>query len=306
LASILTFNFNNLFTRIFYKISAIWLGFAFYLFLASCLYYLIPLENFRNLYFIVAIIVSIYGVIHARTILVKNISVILPNLPTEWLHKKAVFVSDIHLGAVYGQGFVKKIVNKINEINPDIVFIGGDLYDGVKVNESAVIKPFGLLRPVLGTYFITGNHEEFRDDKHFLNAIKDIGIRVLNNEMVMIDGLQLIGVDDRDSTNAKTFEKILSDFKIDKNKPSILLKHQPFQLPEAAKAGISLQISGHTHRAQVFPLNIFTKIIYKGYDYGFKMWDKMIVYTSSGVGTWGPPLRVGSDSEIVVFKFSVK
>ena len=152
--------------------------------------------------------------------------------------------------------------------------------------------------------FITGNHEEFRNDKHFLDAIKNVGIRVLNNEMVVVDGLQIIGVDDRDSTNRVKFESVLSALNIDKNKPSILLKHQPFQLDEAANAGISIQISGHTHKAQVFPLNIFTQLIFKGYDYGLKMYDKMIVYTSSGVGTWGPPLRVGSDSEIVVFKFT--
>jgi predicted MPP superfamily phosphohydrolase len=119
----------------------------------------------------------------------------------------------------------------------------------------------------------------------------------------MINDLQLIGVDDRDSINAIKFQTILSNLKIDKNKPAILLKHQPSQLNIAENAGISLQISGHTHRAQIFPLNIFTNLIFKGYDYGLRRWNKMIVYTSSGVGTWGPPMRVGSDSEIAVFEF---
>ena len=81
------------------------------------------------------------------------------------------------------------------------------------------------------------------------------------------------------------------------------MKHQPFQLAQAAQVGISFQISGHTHQAQMFPLDIFTSLIYKGYDYGFHKVDKMDVFTSSGVGTWGPPMRVGSDSEIVVFNF---
>jgi predicted MPP superfamily phosphohydrolase len=314
LVSVLTFFSNNLFTQISYTAVAIWLGFAFYLFLASLVVDLtslilqifhinISLNNFNIFCIFLAVLVSIYGVFHARKILVKNIEVKLPNLPAEWQGRKVIFISDIHLGAVNGQSFSKKIVDKINKINPDIIFIGGDLYDGVKVDEAAVVEPFKFLRPKFGTYFVTGNHEEFRDDKHFLDAIKNAGMNVLNNEMVVVDGLQLVGVDDRDSTNAEKFKDILANLNIEKNKPSILLKHQPLQLQIAADAGILMQISGHTHKAQVFPLNIFTKLIFKGYDYGLHYFEKMAVFTSSGIGTWGPPLRVGSDSEIVVFTF---
>jgi hypothetical protein len=314
-ASVISSFFNNLFIKIYYTVSAIWLGLAFYLFLASCLYVLVTFifrifgtdtsfEWFGILCIAIALVVSIYGVVHARTILVKNVNVTLPNLPSSWKNKKAVYISDVHLGAIYGEDFSKAIVEKINKINPDIVFMGGDLYDGVKVDEKEVIKPFADLHPTLGTYFVTGNHEEFRDVTHFLEPIKNIGINVLNDQMVTIDGLQLIGVDDRDSINAVKFQTILANLNINKNEPSILLKHQPLQLDESAQAGISLQISGHTHKAQVFPLNFFTSMIFKGYDYGLKMYDNMAVYTSSGVGTWGPPLRVGSDSEIVVFTFS--
>jgi predicted MPP superfamily phosphohydrolase len=317
LASILVSSFNNLFTRIYYTISAIWLGVAFYLFLASCMYVLMifilrifgvntSLEWFGILFIALALIVSIYGVVHARNIVVKNVNVVLPNLPISWQGKKAVYISDVHLGAIYGEDFSESIVEKINKINPDIVFIGGDLYDGVKVNETEVVKPFTDLHPALGTYFVTGNHEEFRDVTHYLEVVKNAGVIVLNDQMVTIDGLQLVGVDDRDSTNPAKFQAILAGLNINKNEPSILLKHQPLQLDEAAQAGISLQISGHTHKAQVFPLNIFTHMMFKGYDYGLKMYKDMAVYTSSGVGTWGPPLRVGSDSEIVVFTFTAK
>ncbi|MDR3519514.1 MAG: metallophosphoesterase [Candidatus Pacebacteria bacterium] len=314
LSSVFNFNFNNLFTRIYYRISAAWLGMAFYLFLVSCLYVLalsvLPtssvsiLNNFGILFFALAVVVSIYGFFHARNILIKNVNIVLPNLPKGWEGKKAVFISDIHLGAVNGENFAKKIVTKINELNPEMVLIGGDLYDGVKVNELAIVKPFADLHPTLGTYFVTGNHEEFRDNSLYLKAIRNIGISVLTNEILTINGLQLVGVDDRDSINAEKFKVILENLKIDKNKPTILLKHQPLQLDIAEKAGINLQISGHTHKAQVFPLNISTHFIFKGYDYGFRMLKKMAVYTSSGVGTWGPPLRVGSDSEIVVLTFT--
>src|ERR1035437_271980 len=314
IASILTFYFNNSFTSFLYTISASWIGFAIYLFLFSCLFFLvlgilqifnlnITTQYFGILCLLLAIIFGVYGIIHARQIIIKDINVTIPNLPVDWQGKKAVWISDLHLGAVYDKNFAQNIVTKINEINPDILFIVGDLYDGTKTDETDIIKPFKKLHPALGTYFITGNHEEFRNNKIYLDAIKNIGIHVLNNEMTTIDGVQLIGVDDKDSTNITEFNIILSSLNIDKSKPSILLKHQPSQLAEAAKAGISFQISGHTHKAQMFPLNIFTSLIYKGYDYGFHKVDKMDVFTSSGVGTWGPPMRVGSDAEIVVFNF---
>lgn len=314
LASILSSYFDNSFSRIFYKASAIWLGLATYLFLASCFYVLLTqifklfsigtsMEWLGILFFVLAIITSVYGVIHARSLVIKNIDVTLPNLPTSWQGKRAVWISDIHLGAIYDEDFLKNIVVKINEINPDIVFIGGDLYDGTKVDTVEIIKPLADLHPTLGKYFITGNHEEFRNNTTYLEAVRSVGVRALNNEIVNVNDLQLIGVDDRDSINTEKFKSILANLNINKNKTSILLKHQPFQLAEAEKAGVSFQISGHTHRAQMFPLNIFTNLIYKGYDYGLKRYNNMAVYTSSGVGTWGPPLRVGSDSEIVIFNF---
>ena len=313
-ASVLTFYFNNSFTRVYYTVSASWLGFAAYLFMASCVYALvllvarffspdISLAWFGIICVALALVTGIYGLIHARYIYVKEVAVSLPQLPSEWKGKRAVWISDIHLGAVHGEDFATEIVDKINRINPDIVFVGGDLYDGVKVDEADMVKPFAVLHPALGTYFITGNHEEFRDNGAYLKAVRDIGMRVLNDEMVNVGGVQIIGVDDKDSIDAVKFQTILSGFNIDKTRPAILLKHQPSQLDIAAAAGISLQISGHTHRAQIFPLNLFTSLIFKGYDYGLNKWDNMAVYTSSGVGTWGPPMRVGSDSEIVVFIF---
>ncbi len=317
LSSGLSFFSDNFFVQIYYTLSAYWISLASYLFIASALYglvhlifrYLRPeasLSWFGIILFALAIIATVYGLIHARSLYVKNVDINLPQLPQEWQGKKAVWISDIHLGAVYGKDFSDKIVSKINEINPDIVFVGGDLYDGVKVDEQDIIKPLAELHASLGTFFITGNHEEFRDDSLFLKAVRDVGMRVLNNEMVNVSGLQIIGVDDRDSLSAVKFGGILKSFNIDASKPSILLKHQPSGLDIAEKAGISFQISGHTHKAQFFPLNIFTHLIFKGYDYGLNKWGNMLEFTSSGVGTWGPPMRVGSDSEIVVFHFKAK
>jgi len=312
-ASILTFYFDNFFTRFLYTVSAVWLGIIVYLFLASCLYALAAFvvhafsRDFDMGWFgcaclVLALVVSVYGLVHARSIVVKDLPIKLDNLPSFWQGRKIVFVSDVHLGQVHLKSWATAVVAKINEQKPDIVFIGGDLYDGVKVDENDIISPFADIHSNFGTYFVTGNHEEFRDVGPYLQAIKSIGIKVLDNETSVVNGLQIVGVDDHDSSDPVKFKSILSGLNIDPAKPSILLKHQPSLLGIAEEAGISLQISGHTHRAQMFPLNIFTYMQFHGYDYGLKSFDKMQVYTSSGVGTWGPPLRVGSDSEIVVFE----
>lgn len=119
-----------------------------------------------------------------------------------------------------------------------------------------------------------------------------------------IDGLQIIGVDYYNASDRKQFSEILSKLAIDSARPAILLKHEPKDIDVARDAGISLQISGHTHRGQLWPFEYMATLVYKGFSYGLKSLGTMQVYVSSGVGTWGPPMRVGTDGEIVVFKFS--
>jgi predicted MPP superfamily phosphohydrolase len=294
-ANLIDSQYNNTFTRFFYIISASWYGFLLYLFLAVAIYSIVAvllssvipatiLAWFGKGLIALALVISVYGLWNAEQIYFTRYIVSLPGQPSAWVGKRVVWVSDIHLDQVHGVGYSKRIVSAIQKENPDIVIIGGDLYDGVKIDERAVIAPFKELKPAGGIYFIIGNHEEFGDKTNYVNAVKEAGIRVLNNEMINIEGVNIIGVDDRDSTNAKTFESILAGLNINKNVPTILLKHQPFQIDIAEKFGISMQISGHTHRAQVYPLSYITKLIFKGYDYGYKQYGNMQVFVSSRVG----------------------
>jgi uncharacterized protein len=253
---------------------------------------------------VIALVASIYGVFHAKDIHVKEIKVSLPDLPAAWIGRKAVWVSDLHLGQLHGPSFARKIVKKVNDLPHDIVFIGGDLFDGTSAPDlDGLIAPFKDLSAPLGVYFITGNHEEFGDSNRFVQAIKSIGMHVLQDKMTEIEGVQLVGVDYHNASDSRRFEKTLSELAIDQNKLSILLKHEPKDLYIAHEAGISLQISGHTHQAQMWPLGYLASLVYKGYAYGLKDFKDMQVYTSSGVGTWGPPMRVGTDAEVVVFTF---
>jgi predicted MPP superfamily phosphohydrolase len=310
-ASVLGNFYYNSFTRLYYKVSVVWMGLLAYLFMFLVVYGLsvallgqtLPLLGAICL--LSAVGVSVYGVIHARKIVVTEITVPIRNLPTLWQGKKVVWISDVHMGQILGPQFLTNVVNKINALTPDMVFIGGDLFDGTGAPDiRALIAPLANIKAPQGTYFITGNHEEFGGSNDtFISAVRAIGIKTLIDQMVVVDGLQLVGVDYMNASQREKFQEILERLSLDTKKPSLLLKHEPRDLDIAEGAGISFQISGHTHRAQMWPFRYITQRLYKGYDYGLKPYGKMQVYTSSGVGTWGPPLRVGTVSEIVFIKF---
>jgi predicted MPP superfamily phosphohydrolase len=207
------------------------------------------------------------------------------------------------LGQVRNFGFAQKIATMVQDLHPDIIFIGGDLYDAETVDVDKVIEPFSRISVPYGTYFITGNHEEFFDNTKYLQAVRRAGIRVLYNEKIELDGLQIIGVDYRDTRKDEAFRSILKKIGVDRQKPSILLKHTPFHLQAARDHGITFQLSGHTHQGQVFLFRFITSRVYQGYDYGLKWFEDLLVYTSSGAGTWGPPMRVDTKPEVVVITF---
>ena len=152
-------------------------------------------------------------------------------------------------------------------------------------------------------YFVAGNHEQFGDDTNFLQAIAGAGVRVLSNEKVEADGLQIIGVPYRSATQNGHLASTLQRVQLDRDRASILLMHAP-DYPEIAEAaGVSLQLSGHTHLGQFIPWSWLARRIYRQFVYGLSRIGKMQVFTSSGAGTWGPPLRLGSNPEIVVLEF---
>lgn len=312
-ASILAGRFSNIFIRAFYTISAVWTGVLLYLFLAVTIYGILTGILFvlgsgystlliGKILIVIALLTSAYGIINANNIVVTKYDVTIPNLPPSWRERQAVFVSDLHLGQINGKEFAGKINKKIAEINPDIVFDTGDLYDGVKVDAKDIISTL-TFRPKLGTYFVSGNHEEYGDTVSFIKSIKEEGMVVLNDEKIDVEGVDIVGADYPTTTRADKFKEIIDRIGISKDKPTILLKHVPQNLDIPDTAGVDLALSGHTHRAQVWPLSYITKYVFKGYDYGLKKFGEMQQLTTSGAGTWGPPLRVGTKAEIVLITF---
>ncbi len=178
-----------------------------------------------------------------------------------------------------------------------------DLYDGTAIDAAKAAEPLRALRAPQGTYFVAGNHEQFGDDSRYLQAVSSAGVRVLHNEKVDADQLQIVGVPYNHATHDEHFQKVLRLIGVDRNRASILLTHAPDRPHIAEKEGISLQVSGHTHVGQFFPWTWMARRIYRQFVYGLSRIGKMLVYTSSGAGTWGPPLRLGSSPEIVFFQF---
>jgi uncharacterized protein len=249
------------------------------------------------------LLAGIGAIVNASWTRVVRVTVKLPNLPPAWRGRTAALVSDLHLGHVRNSGFLRRIVRKLSQLRPDVLFIPGDMYDGTAVDLSRLAKPWAKFFAPLGSYFITGNHEQFTSPGKYLDAVRQSGIRVLENEKIVLDGLQIVGVHYHDSTNVERFRSILRQVALDRNVASILLVHNPNHLPVAAEAGISLQLSGHTHRGQFFPFTAIVSRIYGKFAYGFNRFGDLAVYTSCGAGTWGPPMRLGSNPEIVLIQF---
>ena len=311
LTSFLAFRYSNLLIRFVYTAAASWLGVLYLFILASALCWIfygvaklihLPLDQKLLIEILIgiALVASFYGFVNAGVIRTTRVNIQLSHLPGQWKGKKAVWISDTHLGQVRNYGFARRIAAKLKDLHPDIVFIGGDLYDGVAVDLDKTIEPFSQISAPYGTYFITGNHEEFSDNAPYLRAVRRAGIHVLYNEKVELDGLQIIGVDYRDSRKEEDFRAILKKVGIDSDKPSILLKHAPLNLRVAREQGISLLLSGHSHQGQVLLFRLITSKVYRGYDCGLKWFGDLLVYTSSGAGTWGPPMRIDTKPEIVV------
>ena len=313
-AALLGFYFSNRVVTMLYKLAAVWLGMLNFLFWAACLCWLTALGLWaagfaanRTLIgaslFSLAVLAAVYGLLNARWIQVRRVGVTLPGLPGSWRGRTALVVSDLHLGHINGVRFCQRIVKLGAGLRPDIVFLPGDLFDGTKADARRLAAPFRGLAAPLGLYYSSGNHDEFGDAEQYAEVLAEAGIRVLANEKVVVDGMQIAGVPYGDSTYPMRLRATLSSLQLDPGKASILLNHVPNRLPIVEQAGVSLQLSGHTHGGQVFPFTWMTRRVFGKFTYGLQRFGGMQVYTSSGVGTWGPPMRVGTQPEIVLLRF---
>jgi uncharacterized protein len=244
-----------------------------------------------------------YGVWNASHPRVENITVKIKNLPPEWRGRTLVQITDLHLGLILGPAFLEGVVQQVNAQSPAAVLITGDLFDGDDRGLDRFTGPLNAINAPLGVYFVTGNHESYLGVARALDVLKKTKVRALRDEMVVIDGLQIVGINYPTrgfSRNIAAAIRAVPGF--DREKPSILLYHSPTQVPEVKAAGINFQVSGHVHHGQLFPIQLITRLIYGKYEHGLNEEGDFTIYTSAGTGTWGPMMRTGNHPEITVIR----
>ena len=221
---------------------------------------------------------------------------------------KIALASDFHLGTINRDAWLNKVVGMINSLNPDLVVLPGDVVD-MYVPHAEGEHMIGTLQKIhapLGVYSVTGNHEYYGGIEKNLQYLAKAQVRVLQDEVLKInDDFYLVGRKDRTAESFGGGRRPLAEIlkEIDLSLPLILLDHQPYRLKDAEEAGIDLQLSGHTHAGQLFPLNLLNKKIWEQY-WGYLLKGKTQFYVSCGVGTWGPPVRTGSRPEVVLVKLT--
>lgn len=240
-------------------------------------------------------------------VMVKDVGITLSRLPISFDGLRIVQITDLHIGPLINGKWLRKVVDKINALKPDIIVITGDLVDGTVEELRHHVAPLAGLRSRHGTYFITGNHEYYSGAEEWCAHVVRLGIKVLRNQRVSIssgvaeESFDLAGIDDWHSHHfpgdGPDLSKALAGR--DPQKALILLAHQPAAVHEAASHGVDLQLSGHTHAGQIWPFTYLVPL-QQPYSKGLHRYlDRQTqIYVSSGTGFWGPPMRLGTSAEI--------
>ncbi|WP_030806506.1 metallophosphoesterase [Streptomyces sp. NRRL F-2799] len=243
-----------------------------------------------------------YGVLRGPR--VKRLTIPLAKLPRSAHGFRIAVVSDIHLGPVLGRNFAQTVVDTINSTQPDMIAVVGDLVDGSVKNLGPAAAPLAGLKSRLGTYFVTGNHEYFSGAAQWLDEVRTLGMRPLENARTELPYFDLAGVNDlqgESEGHGPDFAKALADR--DPTRTCVLMAHQPAQIHEAVHYDVDLQLSGHTHGGQLWPGNLIAKAANPTVA-GLDRYGDTQLYVSRGAGAWGPPTRVWAPSDITVIELA--
>jgi len=293
-----------------YILAALTMGTLLYLVLSALLVDLARLfTNFTPKTYGLAVItitflVTFGGILNAWNIRVTTQEIKLEGLNTEI---RAMHLSDIHLGHFRGEKFLQKIVDKTNQQNVDVVFMTGDLFDGrINLTKEDLAPLTNLKAPV---YFVDGNHDKYTDVKTIKSMLREIDVQVLENEVTHFSDLQIIGLNhmaaDNETFNmhasnkGATIKNTLASLNIFKDKPTVLLHHSPDGIQYTNQHSIDLYLAGHTHAGQLFPIKYIAHLLFD-YNKGLHDYKGTKIYVSQGLGTFGPPMRVGTISEMAL------
>ena len=215
---------------------------------------------------------------------------------------RVALFSDLHMGPLVGNGRVRNLVKQVNDLDPDLVLLVGDIVDEdvSRLAEERMAEALSGLSPRIGSFAVTGNHEYYAGEEEAVSYLESAGIRVLRDEAVVVEN-RLVIVGRKDLAGSRFGEtrlplgEILRETRRDL--PVLAMDHQPRNLAEAEAAGVDLQVSGHTHHGQILPFNLVTSRLYE-ISRGWGARGKTRFLVSSGVGTWGPPMRTSAAPEI--------
>jgi len=305
--------------KILYIPGTLWMGMMLYLLLYFILtdlpyffnrfFHYLPLivaKRYRRIQvfsgYIIILCIIIYGNYQFRHPQIVEQKIEIAKKAGEYKHLRVVGVSDLHLGIDVDKKRLEQYVRLINDQHPDLIVIAGDLVDNnaLPLEKERMQETINELQAPLGTYFCLGNHEYLSGIDNSMNFLRKTNLHLLIDTAVVINNsIQIIGRDDmRENHHRKSLKKLVKD--TDAALPLLLLDHEPFHLDEAEKYGIDLQFSGHTHEGQLFPANLLIRRMYE-LSYGYMQKGNTQYYISSGLGLWGPPLRIGTHSEVVIF-----
>lgn len=320
-----TISINNKFTGILTNIGAVSMALFCYLIilfpLADLMRFIFNKFNFNGNFrnhlsmvygrgisiFIAVIIIFCFGFWHANNQSVTNYKLTINKKAGNLKKLNIVMVADVHMGIMIREKGVDKLVISINKLKPDVVFFCGDIVDESTPRslEEYFGGKFKNIKSKYGVYAITGNHEYAGNAAEAISYMKKAKIKVVQDEAVKVNNsFYVVGRNDAASgKKVRPLGEILKN--VDKSLPIIELNHRPIALTEAEDNGVDLQLSGHTHEGQIFPFNLVTKAVFKD-DYGYLKERKFNLIVTSGYGTWGPPMRIGTKGEIVNIKLQFK
>ncbi|WP_052848707.1 metallophosphoesterase [Streptomyces avicenniae] len=244
-----------------------------------------------------------YGVANARNLRTKHVTVTLPKLPRAADRYRVAVVSDIHLGPVLGGGHCRRVVDAVNRTRPDVIAVVGDLVDADVDDLRSAVAPMADLSAPDGTFFVTGNHEYYVETAEWIDHLRDLGLLPLVNERAELPYFALAGVNDISGEGSAfggpDYGAALGDR--DRSRATVLMAHQPVMIHDAVDWGVDLQLSGHTHGGQMWPLTYIAGAANPTLA-GLERYGDTQLYVTRGAGAWGPPVRVAADPDVTLIE----
>jgi predicted MPP superfamily phosphohydrolase len=304
----------NLINSYLYTVSSISLPFLLYLFIGAIiltiLFIFVPLTNttFYSVltfgFLFISFGLTMYGLVNAHRFVVRNITIPKENrLSQNLAGKKIVLVSDTHIGIIHKKHFLQKSVDFVMAQKPDMVLFPGDLVDGPKFPKNDYLSPLKDLVAPMGVYYTPGNHEVYAGDLKELYALTDSYTTGLRDSKITLNGVDIIGLNYDAGETPASLKIRLNKAGFEPKNPSILLIHEPKNNSVVQDLGGDLVVSGHTHGGQFWPFSYLVKKRYGEYTSGLNLRNNNASITTTGIGTWGPPVRIGPNPEIIIISF---